>query len=170
MLPDCPTRYSTGFNLIAWRYLREIFAKLSENGTLAGSGWPVSHGSSIAGTLNDSQGFKLYSVNDFSFVHNYICPNFENLEIGQKELISKYYKRHLASLQGQPKGQLKDGQRGAESLSAKAERCTEEAARHHGPQDQVSFRVIFRQKFKIQYRVRHQVSSKVLLLDFLAVP
>ena len=40
-------------------------------------------------------------------------------------------------LQGQPEGQLKDGQRGAEPLPAEAERGPQEAARHHGPQNQV---------------------------------
>ena len=40
-------------------------------------------------------------------------------------------------MQGRPEGQLEVGQRGAEPLPAEAERGSEEAARHHGPQDQV---------------------------------
>ena len=45
-------------------------------------------------------------------------------------------------LQGQPEGQLEDGQRGAEPLPAEAERGPQEAARHHGPQDQVKKKVL----------------------------
>ena len=46
-------------------------------------------------------------------------------------------------LQGQPEGQLEDGQRGAEPLPAEAERGPQEAARHHGPQNQVKNQEIF---------------------------
>ena len=44
-------------------------------------------------------------------------------------------------MQGQSEGQLEDGQRGAEPLPAEAERGPQEAARHHGPQNQVKKKV-----------------------------
>ena len=54
-------------------------------------------------------------------------------------------------LQGQPEGQLEDGQRGAEPLPAEAERGPQEAARHHGPQNQVKERVL---TLENEYRAR----------------
>ena len=54
-------------------------------------------------------------------------------------------------LQGQPEGQLEDGQRGAEPLPAEAERGPQEAARHHGSQNQVEERV---STLENEYRAR----------------